>query len=83
MSTHVLAHYGASTHAPTTHTHLFHHILEGLAPVQALLISITTHTACPFVALKVTVISPLTQVHAFCHHQPAQCLAQHITTTTT
>ena len=45
---------------------------------QALLISITAHTACLYIAYQVTTINPLTQVHAFCQHQLAQCLTQHI-----
>ena len=69
-------------HAPAAHTHLFQYVLEGLALVQTLLINITAHTACPFATHQVTTISPLTQAHAFCQHQPAQCLAQHIIITT-
>ena len=65
MPAHLLAHHGASAHAPVTHTHLFQHVLEGLALAQALLISIITHTACPFATLQVTIVSPLTQVYAF------------------
>ena len=83
MPAHLLAHHRASAHAPVAHTHLFQHVLEGLALAQALLINIITHTICPFAALQVTIISPLTQVYAFYQHQPAQCLAQHIIITAT
>ena len=54
------------------------HVLGGLAPAHALLISITAHIACPSEAHQVTAISPLAQIHAFSQHPPAQCLAHSI-----
>ena len=59
-------------------SNMFPHALERLGPYSRPSISIIAHTACPHAAYKVTAISPLALVHAFCQPPLAQCLTHSI-----